>query len=323
MPHQKWSLGAVVLVFLLGCSSVTEKKLGDSLVNQQVEVGGSTYRITDISPFSPSAAIYFMDGYSEATVEVHSTGQKMTFRFRDENSSIASSAPRFFDENLFTTSVYVPAPPPLSPRAFFPLEPPDEYLRKRTVQILQVISMNMRDQETGSRLLIGLPYAEHYPRVFFSLGELGSSRETAASYGAVVSLTNFDGLGSGKMPAGANGYPARSFFDVLHILETPLGTFFNKKPTRMELQPDQDGKFALALPPIPFRYHLINGPIPLYSLDDPLGGPVASIVAAAHGSDAPSLRPSLDSWPIHQPDLDRIQEQSQASVPGATVGNER
>ena len=85
-----------------------------------------------------------------------------------------------------------------------------------------------------------------------------------------------------------------------------MGTFFNKKPTQMELQPSPTGKLALTLPPVPFLYSLVNGPIPLYDAKDPNGQPIGDVVEARHGSDGPGSLPAIDAWPFVQPDLPTI-----------------
>jgi hypothetical protein len=236
-----------------------------------------------------------MDGTSEATVRVYATNQQMTFRFADRSTSIAGSAPFIYDPAVVQGGVFLPAPPPLRPISFFPRDTPSQYTRRTNIHLMQVVSMNMKDDTTGARLLIGLPYAEKYPGTFFNSSLFPEG--DAASYGVVTSLVDTTGLSDPEIRR--LGYPARSFFGVYHILETPMGVFFNKKATQMELQPDQNGKLALTLPPIPFSYTLINGPIPLYDITNPNGPAVAEVIGAAHGSDSPSTF-SAGSWPFNQ-----------------------
>jgi hypothetical protein len=170
---------------------------------------------------------------------------------------------------------------------------------------MQVISMNMRDREERSacRLLIGLPYAEKYPDIFFNKSHFEPGRTDASSYGVVQSLTEFKSNSTGRSDVDANGYPARSFFAIYHVLETSVGTFFNKKATQMELQPSPEGKLALTLPPIPFNYSLINAPIPLFDVRDPDGQPVGEVYAAHHESAGAASRPTPEAWPWHQPQM--------------------
>src|SRR5262249_43938590 len=152
----------------------------------------------------------------------------------------------------------------------------------------QVISMNMRERDSNCRLLIGLPYAEKYPELFFRQDIFNDGKTGGSSYGIVQSLTEFDDPETGRRTTEANGYPARSFFAIYHILETKVGTFFNKKPSMMELQPNEQGKLALTLPPIPFNYQLINGPIPLFDVNHPDSSPVGELIAAHHESTQPA-----------------------------------
>lgn len=223
---------------------------------------GSSYEVTDIGPFAPSGAIYFMNGSSGATVQFAS-GDELALEFQDENTSIAASAPILYQEQLQLEGLYVPVPPPLRPSAFLPWQTPDEYRRDTALQLLQVVSMNMRGKDMEASLLIGLPYAERYPEIFFRRDLFEGGGEDASSYGVVQSLTRIEDPASGHPTTSLNGYPVRSFFGIFHIVETLAGAFFNKKPTQMELQPDAEGKLALTLPPIPFEYALLNGPIPL------------------------------------------------------------
>jgi hypothetical protein len=248
------------------------------------------YDCTDVSPFAPSAAIYFMNGYSDATVRVYTTDEKMTFRWWDQATSIAASAPLTRGVHNMEEGAFLVAPRPLHSKAAFPSGMPGPYHKARTLQLLQVISMNMRSKDGKSSLLIGFPYANKYPSVFFG-GGFADDATDASSYGLVASLTDFER---------ENGYPARSCFAVYHILETEMGVFFNKKPTVMELQPSENGKLALTLPPIPFKYELINGPIPLYDIRNPEGAPVAEVVAAHHHDNGASRAPEKSAWPWNQ-----------------------
>jgi hypothetical protein len=255
------------------------------------------YDLADLSPFAPSGAIYFMNGTSGATVRVLSTGEHLSFEWRDENTSIAASAPVLYDETVQERGIYIPVPPPLEPTAFYPRNTPDRYRRRTTMHLMQVVSMNMRSRDGSSRLLIGLPYVEAYPDLFHDGALFGREVKSAASYGVVQSLTEFVDPRTGRMNAESNGYPARSFFGIYHILETPMGVFFNKTPTQMELQPDRNGKLALTLPPIPFSYQLLNGPIQLFDVKDPRGEPVAEVVDAHHESVAAATRATAEDWP--------------------------
>jgi hypothetical protein len=250
------------------------------------------YDLRDAGPFNPSSAIYFMDGYSDATVKVHGTGETMTFKFYDDATSIAASEPLLPEAPVVTHGVFLAAPPPLNSIAVYPTGIPPSYRDARCLQLLQVISMNMRSRDGKSSLLIGLPYARKYPDLFARSGVFQGGMKTAASYGTLASLTDFKQTGKRPM----NGYPARSVFAVFHILETEFGVFFNKKPTVMELQPDDSGKLALSLPPVPFKYALINGPIPLFDINNPDGEPVAEIVMAHHNGDL-AARTVPGSWP--------------------------
>lgn len=266
---------------------------------------GEPYSAKDFGPLPPSSAIYFMDGESEATIRFLATGKEMTFKFRDQGTSITASAPKLLSDAV-KAPLFVPAPSPLRPLAEAPTGLPDEYQKEAVVQLLQVVSMNMRAEQGGAGLLIGLPYAEKYPEIFFNKKALGNDRDDASSFGMVHSLVTADGGRPETKDTSKAGYPARSVFDVLHIVETPLGAYFNKKPTRMELQSDKDGKLALTLPPIPFSYRLVNGPIPLFDVKNPDGKPVAEIIAAHHDSGNAMPGPREDSWPAHQPNIGKI-----------------
>lgn len=267
------------------------------------------YEPSEISPFTPSGCIYFMDGFSAATFQIHDSEEEFTLEFWDKNTSISASAPFVFDEDSLNREVYLPVPKPLEPFAYFPLNTPDRYTRETSTHLMQVISMNMRETDSSSRLLIGLPYAEEYPELFFNSELFEGEVDDGSSYGVVQSLTEFEDPITKKPEVGSNGYPARSFFAIYHLLETPVGTFFNKKATQMELQPSRDGKLGLKLPPIPFYYSLINGPIPLYSVDEPEGDPVGQLVAAAHHAEGPAREPTDEAWPWHQPDLESIEDE--------------
>lgn len=268
--------------------------------------GKGLYTLKDVALFSPSTAIYFMDGTSEATVRILATGQEFTLKFHDGNTSISATEPMIYSEPVLGTRVYLAAPEPLKPFAYFPRGLPDKYKRNTTMHLLQVISMNMRDQDSGAALLIGLPYVEKYPELFFRRDLFEHGAQDASSYGVVSSLTDFTDPITGRKEVDSNGYPARSAFAIFHILETTMGTFFNKKPTIMELQPDKNGKLALRLPPIPFNYDLINGPIPLYDIRSPNGDPIAAIIVAHHRSDSRARRPTETAWPWHKPNLEEI-----------------
>lgn len=264
---------------------------------------GEPYDALDIAPFSPSCAIYFMNGYSNATVRLRS-GDELFFEFEDANTSIAASAPFDYRHSILEEGLYVPVPPPLRPVAGRPSNTPESYQEEGgKTHLLQVVSMNMQAREGNARLLIGLPFAESQPELFFSIGAFDGGSD-ASSYGLVQSLVQLRDEGDRRL---ARGYPARSFFSIYHLLETPVGTLFNKKATQMELQPDDNGKLALALPPIPFTYSLFNPPIPLYSVDDPQGEPLGEIVAAHHESNRAATAPS-DVWPFRSPDLDRVEQ---------------
>lgn len=266
------------------------------------------YELTDVSPFSPSGAIYFMNGWSSATIRLISSGEELTFTWTDENTSIAASAPLLYDEKTVTNGIYVPVPPPLKPVAYYPKRTPDRYKRDTTLHLMQVVSMNMRSEDGQSRLLIGLPFVEKYPKIFYS-GVFEEQAKDASSYGVVQSLTNFTKSKTGRREVQSNGYPALSFFGIYHLLETRIGAFFNKRATQMELQPSAEGKLALSLPPIPFLYELLNGPIALYDVNDPNGEPVAELIEARHGSHLAAQKPTPEDWPYHQIDLKKIEDE--------------
>lgn len=263
------------------------------------------YSVVDAGQFNPSPAVYFMDGFSSATVRVYQTGEQITFDFHDSATSISASAPILPTDPATARGLVVPTPEPLKPIARLPKRVPEGFRNAAALQLLQVVSMNMRSKDGRSSLLIGLPYAERFPRLFFNRSLFSDGDDSATSYGAVASLTDFDEV-TGRRTTRTNGYPARSAFAIYHILETPMGTFFNKKPTVMELQPDRDGKLALSLPPIPFMYRLVNGPIPLYDVTKPNAPPVAEITNAHHKADSPMLNVTTEAWPWHLPDLVRI-----------------
>lgn len=306
---QRKSLVTAIIVLmaavgiLAGCHSATWEEGSTEITTSVVTFNGGRYEARDFGPFTPSGAVYFMDGTSGATVRVYGTGEEVSFDFSDASTSIAASAPRGFDEVEMKKGLFLPTPAPLRSRAFYPPNTPDRYHRNATLHLMQVISMNMRAADRSAALLIGLPYAEKYPEIFFN-PEIFGREGDASSFGVVQSLVE------GSRPT--DGYPARSFFGIYHILETPFGTFFNKKATQMELQPDERGRLARALPPVPFRYELINKPIPLYRVEDPAGDPVAEIIAAHHESDRPAVHFTPDSWPVHRPDLERIEARAAA-----------
>jgi len=261
------------------------------------------YDVLDVAPFAPSSAVYFMNGYSNATVRL-TDGNEFTLEFTDANTSISASAPFDVEETTIESRAYTPAPPPLKPVAHWPSHTPSLYQAQARTHLLQVVSMNMESADQSSRLLIGLPYAEAQPKLFFSKGPFDGGRD-ASSYGVVQSLI---GQGSDIPASLGRGYPARSFFSIYHLIETPFGSFFNKKATQMELQPDSVGKLALALPPIPFKYSLLNGPIPLYDVNNPEGSAIGEIIAAHHEGKTEALRPS-EAWPYRSPALEEIAEQ--------------
>jgi hypothetical protein len=294
VPRTVLRVIAATFLALSGCSELA--RTSQSLTG---------YSERDQGPFNPSSAIYFMDGASSAKVRILSTGEELGFDFGDRNTSISASAPLLSRNRGEDSSVYLAAPEPLPAVGYFPTEVPKAFHEASAIQLLQVISMNMRSSDGKAALLIGLPYAEKYPELFFKKGLFNSRGPDAASYGVVASLTDYPERGEG---APVNGYPARSVFAVFHILETPMGVFFNKKPTVMELQPARDGKLALTLPPIPFRYELVNGPIPLYDVRNADGPPVAEVVAADHHDGGPAKSVTPRAWPWHKPDLDAIRE---------------
>lgn len=281
--------------FLLDRLARTRARFGDSLASMP-----EPYDFGDLSPFATSAAIYFMDGTSDATVRLRGSGEELNFDFHDESTSIATSSP-FMHQPGDDATAYVPAPMPLSPEARRPSDAPVGYDRPTSTHVLQVISMNMRGEDGSSRLLIGLPYAEAHPELFFRKGLLEAG-DDAQSYGVVQSLTEFR-KGDGGVSLSLNGYPARSFFSIYHLIKTSIGALFNKRASQMELQPDEDGKLALSLPPIPFLYSLLNGPIPLYDVKEPDGEPVADLVAAHHEGKKSAQHPGLEAWPSRAPDL--------------------
>jgi hypothetical protein len=281
-------------------------KLNNNVATPDVMIP-QPYSWRDVAAFSPSAAIYFMDGFSEAHIRIRKSEEEFSLKFWDQNTAISASDPVLFDETQLTRAFYTPAPAPLISQSFIPENTPERYLRKTTFHGMQVISMNMKSKDTDSRLLIGLPYAEKYPQLFHRTDLFGETRKdkSASSFGMVQSLTEYTDL-SGETSALLNGYPARSFFAIYHLIETPLGALFNKRATQMELQPTADGKLALKLPPIPFSYSLINGPIPLFLADDPEGEPVADLLAAKHHDGNSAVSPTADAWPWHQPNLEKI-----------------
>ena len=80
--------------------------------------------------------------------------------------------------------------------------------------------------------------------------------------------------------APATDFPADSFFDVFAVIETPQGTLFNKEPLLAV------GRGILGFPPIAFYPHQSTTPfaVPLFSLNDPDGLPVAFIIRAIQGT---------------------------------------
>ncbi len=166
--------------------------------------------------------------------------------------------------------------------------------------------------KSRARLLIGLPYAEKYPKIFFHKGLLDHA-DNASSFGVVSSLTEFVNPLTGRKDMGSNGFPARSAFAVFHLLESKIGALFNKTPSVMELQPDSEGKLALKLPPIPFNYSIINTPIALYDVEKPDGQPLADLVMAAHPCRTSPVAAATEVWPWHLPD---VKKKIQADVQG-------
>ena len=67
----------------------------------------------------------------------------------------------------------------------------------------------------------------------------------------------------------------------------------------MELQPQADGKLALRLPPLPFNYALINGPIPLYLANQADDEPIADLIMAHHRDEGAAFGATEDAWPWH------------------------
>ncbi len=259
----------------------------------------------DVSKFNPSGAIYFMDGYSDATLIIKKSGERLHFKFWDRNTSISATAPMLYNKKELEKGIYIPVPPPLEATAFLPNNTPDRYKQDTTMHLMQVISMNMLDKDTECKLLIGVPYAEQFPEIFYDSSLFEDASKDASSYGIVQSLTQFVNPVTKKKEVDSNGYPARSMFGIYHIIETHAGTFFNKRATQMELQPGNDGKLARNLPPIPFNYNLINGPIELFDVKDPKGPPVADLVAAHHNDAGPATLVN-DAWPYRRIDVDGI-----------------
>jgi hypothetical protein len=257
-----------------------------------------TYELKDLSPFNPDPAIYFMNGFSDATIQLHGSQEEVSFHWVDENTSIAASAPVVYREEDGRNGAYVSVPRPLKPLAFYPTNIPNEYKRETTAHLMQIVSMNMQALDGSSSLLIGLPFAERYPDLFFSEVVSGDENKGASSYGVVSSLTQFTDIRTGQKTERSNGYPARSIFAVYHLLESKVGTFFNKKPTVMELQPDPQGKLALTIPPHNFIYKLINGPISLYDVREPRGEPVAVLKVAKHGKGDVAAQFNPKAWPF-------------------------
>ena len=93
---------------------------------------------------------------------------------------------------------------------------------------------------------------------------------------------------------------------LAHLPKAPIGALFNKTASQMELQPSSDGKLALSLPPIPFEYTLQNGPIPLYSVDEPDGQPLRDVTLAHHRATDGAQVASNQAWPWHVIDMKRI-----------------
>lgn len=223
--------------------------------------------------FPQAAKQYLLSGYSDVTIELLGSGQTFSVHLVDPDTLIAASAPHLDGSAADISGVPVPAPSPLSPIAFEPQSPPAGFNLGTCEIHMEVVHMHMTDGTNN--LLIGLPYAQTYPDLYFDPNIFIGGAPNANSFGEMEAE-------SSNTACGATGFPARSYFDVFHILQTPLGTFFNKKFSQMRLQP-LNGVLAVELPPYGYTYTLVNGPIELYDINDPHGPPVAEVIAAAHG----------------------------------------
>src|SRR5687767_12091516 len=108
----------------------------------QFEIVFENYTTKDIANFTPSPAVYFMDGFSEAHIRIKSSEEEIVLNFEDKNTSIGASAPEIFNNVLETKEFYVPVPEPLKPFAKFPYNTPHYYKRETSFHIMQVVSMN-------------------------------------------------------------------------------------------------------------------------------------------------------------------------------------
>jgi hypothetical protein len=222
-------------------------------------------------PFPQSPATYVIHGDSDVGVRVISTGAVINLHLEDFATRIAASAPFVSGSSIDLGGAFVPAPFPLPTIAPEPLAPPPLFnLGPRPEIHMQVISMIMTDGTNN--LLIGLPYAERYPEIFFN-NTLFVGGSPAFSFGEMESTI-------ASTDTATVGFPARSYFNVFHILETPFGVFFNKQFSQMELGP-LDGHLALEMPPNGHTYDLINGPILLFDVNNP-NGPAVAILEEAH-----------------------------------------
>ncbi len=126
--------------------------------------------------------------------------------------------------------------------------------------------------------------------------------------------------------AGAPGtdFPADSFFDVFTVIETLLGPLFNKEPLRVASEID-------CFPPTAFYPHesITGFAVPLFSVGDPDGLPVAFLTTAVHGTvpggdpgcppdPSPELPPPLPTPPIIEKQLLEGPEQIGISLPNST-----
>ena len=97
------------------------------------------YSWKDVATFSPSAAVYFMDGYSDARIRIRGSNEEIFLSFWDRNTAISASAPRVFDPRIEETMVYTPAPEPLTSHARLPEATPEAYKRLTSQHLMQVI----------------------------------------------------------------------------------------------------------------------------------------------------------------------------------------
>jgi len=85
------------------------------------------YDWRDVAPFAPSGAVYFMDGYSDARIQVLESEEEFFLQFWDQNTSISASAPQVFERGSLERELYTPVPPPLKSWSRFPENTPDRY----------------------------------------------------------------------------------------------------------------------------------------------------------------------------------------------------